>query len=44
LVTIKLLCDIEKLKGESRLPETLVQFLEKEFRGRGWSVAGRTKL
>lgn len=29
--TIKMLCDIEKLKRESRLPESLVQFMEKTF-------------
>lgn len=32
MLTIKMLCDIEKLKRESRLPISLVQFLEKTFR------------
>ena len=33
MLTIKMLSDIEKLKRESRLPNSLVQFLEKTFRG-----------
>ena len=32
MLTIKMLCDIEKLKRESSLPESLVEFLEKTFR------------
>lgn len=32
MLTINMLCDIKKLKRESRLQETLVEFLEKMFR------------
>ena len=32
MLTIKMWCDIEKLNRESRLPNSLVQFLEKTFR------------
>lgn len=31
MITIKMLCDIENLKRVSKLPESLVQFLEKTF-------------
>ena len=32
MLTIKMLCDIEKLKRDSSLPDSLVDFIEKKFK------------